>query len=317
MREHGPGCIRSALQSESCAAPTTLRLPVTRPEQLDFERLNHPLGDRIPGRAPHRREGVLDTPARAQLLGVRARVLWARGPSADPTPRARPPAVRTPATERAPPVPTQLASDVYYCVLRTDRGSTIVSARMATGTVESVARLRGCIFAIAVYILLGLCSCSNTITPPQASNLVQNPSFEVGGAPSLEGWTSFFATLVDSAPVGGGQWALQLENASDPGFASTVVSGLVGRSILRLSAHIRAQLDGTVAYLSLRVLRSRDVVHVKTVVSSAMDWNVISLTDTLALEARDSVNVFLSINGTAIDIRHSALFDEIELKKYQ
>jgi|GEM_PF-2011580 len=56
------------------------------------------------------------------------------------------------------------------------------------------------------------------VSPPDASNLVKNYSFEDSNGPSLSGWTTgdtAFAHIVPSAPIGGGHWSLRVEASAE------------------------------------------------------------------------------------------------------
>ena len=86
-----------------------------------------------------------------------------------------------------------------------------------------------CILAVIV-----VNSCNNSTEPDLSPvSLVSNPSFEVNGKPSLNGWKimdSMSVRLVEDTPSGGGRWSLRLDASAFPGSAAyTMVPAGQGR----------------------------------------------------------------------------------------
>jgi hypothetical protein len=154
---------------------------------------------------------------------------------------------------------------------------------------------------------MGLCAiaCNKTetvfsgITP---TTILITSSFEVGGAPSLQGWT---ANSSDTAAVGfstdtpprGGRFAVQLQNAwSFPGSVRAAFSAPSGIHRYTLSAWTKASPQGFASRGSMRIiLKKPDATFVHKYLNfTDTIWTMRSLADTIETGLSDSIVVSLA-----------------------
>lgn len=171
-------------------------------------------------------------------------------------------------------------------------------------------------------VVLLLVSCNQTPSGPNQplnSNLIQNPTFEVNGKPSLQTWTAdtMLAEIVRDAPSGDGIWSLQLVPGWIPreGFAQTYVSGETGTGVYKLTLWMKS-INNWRGGASFGVWSHNTWVSRKMVTSDSSQWAMVSLLDTLSLTANDSIAVHLSAGATEL-ASGEVLFDEISLERVQ
>lgn len=180
--------------------------------------------------------------------------------------------------------------------------------------------LRCCVLGASILILVPLSSCDQGSTAPNqlsGNNLIQNPTFEAHGQPSLQSWTSdtALAKIVQDAPPGDGMWSLQLLPGWTPqeGFAQTYVGGQSGVGVYKLTVWMKC-INGWRGSLSLGIWSQNAWVSRKSVSSDSSQWSIVSLMDTMSLSATDSIAVHLSAGATELS-GGRVLFDDVSLER--
>jgi hypothetical protein len=177
---------------------------------------------------------------------------------------------------------------------------------------------------ITVILSLPLCAACEEYTtdasPLPASNLIPNGNFERNGHPTLDTWQvadSSLASLTPQAAPGGGQWSLRLQSDGAPstGQVKFQVPGLKDGDNVRLSAYVRASDEGGGGLVGLEVTSADGRLRHKSFASTGdTQWTRVGVTETLSLEAGDTVWVVLRSPSTELNAR-SGLFDLVTLER--
>ncbi len=166
-------------------------------------------------------------------------------------------------------------------------------------------------------LLVLLSSCrQNPVTPvPLMGNLIENPTFQVHGQPSLQSWVydSSLAKIVQDAPAEDGTWSLELNPGWLPqeGFAQTYVSGQLGEGVYQLTVWMKS-VDKWKGSVSLGRWSDNQWLSRKSVSSDSTQWSSVSIIDTISLSADDTIAVHLSAGATEVAYG-DVLFDDIAL----
>lgn len=171
-----------------------------------------------------------------------------------------------------------------------------------------------------LFLLFLFGACKESTTGPEISvNLIANGNFETDQTPTLQGWvpgSAQLAELVNEAPQGGGNWALELtaDWAPTMGFVYTPVLSVASGDIVELSAFVRAIGQEGGGSIELRTGESIWTATRSTARTSDTAWTQLTLVDTLNLGLNDTVWVVLSSFETEL-IPKKGLFDLITLKR--
>ena len=149
------------------------------------------------------------------------------------------------------------------------------------------------------FIALYCFSCTNSTEPSIGTNLLQNPSFELNGASSLNGWRVTDPDLVkysNDVPPGGGKWSIYLDTYSfGPPISlydkSQSVRPINGNHIYTFSFWGKYK---TVPGQGLMYTFKGDTIaSVKYVVMNDTSWTNYSIVDTISSNQADSILVKL------------------------
>jgi hypothetical protein len=125
------------------------------------------------------------------------------------------------------------------------------------------------------------------------------------------------ASLSNDAPMGGGNWSLELTSDGLPstGFAYASVNGVQSGDILRLSTFIRATgTPGGGGTIQIRVGPSLWLGVGKSSSSNDTTWTRVTVSDTVALGSGDSVWVVLSASADEL-LARKGRFDLVQLDR--
>ncbi len=174
---------------------------------------------------------------------------------------------------------------------------------------------------LSVLLITLLSSCNKSSTGPTQSsgNLIENPTFEVNGKPSLSSWVcdTSLATIVQAAPTGDGTWSLQLQPGWIPqqGFAQTYVSAQSGVGVYKLTVWMKSS-NSWPASVSLGTWSQGQWVNRISASGDSSEWSMISVLDTLSPSPSDSIAVYLSAGATEL-VSGKVLFADVTLQKVQ
>jgi hypothetical protein len=130
--------------------------------------------------------------------------------------------------------------------------------------------------------------------------LLQSPSFENGGQPSLNGWGAF-PIFDHGAPPGLGlSWSLVMPPAGfppstgekDPGATQQFAN--LSSGVYRFSAWARSTNTYSVGHLTIERDSSGQWINPKEVNLAGSTWHQYTVTDTLTLLPSDTVGIILS-----------------------
>lgn len=150
---------------------------------------------------------------------------------------------------------------------------------------------------------------------------VLNGSFETDTSASLDNWRSTcFADSFADAPQDGGNWCLKLESGNFegcfPGTASQVILGIKPGEIWKLTTFARTESRLTKAGIYLKVFHKNGPAIVLTAdTTSAPEWTMLSVSDTLPGIAIDSVALVLDAGSTGGPGVNQAYFDLVTAEK--
>ncbi len=148
-------------------------------------------------------------------------------------------------------------------------------------------------------------------------NLIENGSFEYGGAPDESSWeVTCFAESDDSTPFGTGIWSLKLESGNTqgcfPGTATQTVQQVGTGDILNVSGWVRMENDITGGSIRLKDDEGNILSHGST---QSTVWTFLSFTDTLLTSPGSPVLLELDAGLTGGPVYNSAFFDQIVVLK--
>ena len=178
---------------------------------------------------------------------------------------------------------------------------------------------------VQIFLMVGIfiyssIGCNESIVESESNeNLIFNGSFEINNQPSLEGWfgNQQLAELINQGAPNGGNWSLQLTSdwAPTTGFVYSSISNVYAWDIVELTAYVRGsgQFGGGIISLvsGQNIWSGRN----KSISMSDTVWSQISVTDTLELNANDTLWVVLSSPHTEI-LLLKGLFDLVKLEKH-
>jgi len=152
------------------------------------------------------------------------------------------------------------------------------------------------LLALISFLSMNTCK-QNSVSPNNlVPNLIQNPSFEVNGQPSLQTWVAdtMLVKPVQDAPTGGGNWSIHLEAGwVSEGAATTFVTGQSGTGVYRLSAYVKNIVVG--GTLSVGLWKNSTMNNGKIARADSAGWQQVTLIDTLTLQPNDSIIVHFSV----------------------
>lgn len=163
---------------------------------------------------------------------------------------------------------------------------------------------------VVTFVLIALYGCSEfneeLINPPIDKNLISNSSFEINGAPSLQGWvkssndTSYINFSID-VPPDGGNYSVRLRNEwSFPGSIRYFIVPETGTNQYLLSVwgkvlpHTPAHLAG--GDVSLFHINAGNWTLRKYLYFSDTTWTRDTLLDTLSTTSSDTLAIILQGN---------------------
>ena len=156
----------------------------------------------------------------------------------------------------------------------------------------------------------------------EPDNLITNPSFEMAGQPSIDGWNYLvivgneYYDFVKDTPPGGGSWSVQVRSgrALEPGFVETMLSGINDEGIFELSAWMKSAREIFGGSISLTQTRYGNVVHSKYLYLAPTEWTRVSFRDTLDIDTSDTLHIKLFADSADLPM---LLFDLVSFKKIQ
>jgi hypothetical protein len=151
-----------------------------------------------------------------------------------------------------------------------------------------------------------------------STNLIQNSSFETNNQPTLQSWITdtSLAQAIQDAPPFGGKWSLQLVPGWIPqeGFARTYISGQSGVGVYQLTFWSKSTYNWQ-GSVTLGQWTQKGWIQSKMIYCDSAIWTQYSLTDTLSLQAGDTIGVHLSAGRVEVARGQVVLFDLIDLEK--
>lgn len=180
---------------------------------------------------------------------------------------------------------------------------------------KTISYSRLCILSFVI-VLVGCKDSINPIENSDNSNRISNGSFEISGAPSLNGWQSNSndtsrISFSNTVPQSGGNYSIKLKNDwTSPGTISTKVIPLIGTHRYRLSAWAKVLTSGTKAGGEMSILTKRGLATTfgKSYQFSDTSWTFGELNDTITTATMDTVIIKLQGNSDQISFGH-ILFD--------
>ncbi len=158
----------------------------------------------------------------------------------------------------------------------------------------------------------------NVTWPNNQINLIQNPSFEFNGIPSVDGWiikdTAQIKVVNEAAPSEG-SWSLWFAPSVGPlvigDFAQTFVTGQSGNLVLTLSFWEMNIASYSWGIVQLSQIRNQKVIYSKFTSSNYAAWTLSSQTDTLSLLPTDTLSVTLLTGTTIVKANGTAGSDSV------
>jgi len=140
------------------------------------------------------------------------------------------------------------------------------------------------------------------VSPPDASNLIKNYSFEDSNGPSFLGWTvpdTSLAHIVPSAPIGGGHWSLKVEESGTPRIW-TLVDLSSGTHSYRLSicGKMYGGVAGDVGLWLAHDGSTYDAAGICCIRDT--NWTFYSVVDTLTASAQDRLGIGLRCRNVGV-----------------
>jgi len=177
---------------------------------------------------------------------------------------------------------------------------------------------RALLTVLSLSCAVGLSSgCDSTCRPERDTNLVYNGSFEIGGKPSLDGWTVANPTLsqlVRGGAPGSGSWSLALTADGAP--TTTIVwqkiENVASGDLLDVSAYLKAHEGGGGRLRVLIGPSPTDYFGYWDTFSISSGWTKLTLTCQLPRSLEDPVWVVLSSLHTEI-VPRTGQFDDVRV----
>lgn len=162
------------------------------------------------------------------------------------------------------------------------------------------------------------CSKSNPTGPSNGGNLLINPSFEINGSPSLDGWThlhidtTWFSFSTD-VPQGGGTYSIALHAVWAPAYyVGQTVAADSGTHAYEFS--VWAKKSGFAGGMELLLKRSDELLPLKSADIVDTTWTENMIIDTVTAENGDSLLVLVT-GGFSQLLAGTTYFDVCDLEK--
>src|SRR5579883_2648822 len=159
------------------------------------------------------------------------------------------------------------------------------------------------IFIVGIAITGIITGCESGPPPPTEStaygNLISNSSFDINGAPSLQGWVASDTSLVHfstDVPPGGGSYSVVVQPGINPieGAVYTTVGALAGTHAYRISVWAKTvQWAGDVYIDHLKLNPPAQPVLIPGPIIQDTLWTQYTATDTITANAGDSLTIGL------------------------
>ncbi|MHB1688739.1 MAG: carbohydrate binding domain-containing protein [Ignavibacteriaceae bacterium] len=171
---------------------------------------------------------------------------------------------------------------------------------------------------ILLFIPLLINSCENVTSPVIQNNLLQNPSFEENGQPSLSGWTVIDTAMINfsnDVPPGGGKWSLFMYGYNPLSLQPILLSPLIQKVNLLKGSYIYtfsfwAKADSTVHSAAFFRAFKNDTLKVdKDIEITNSNWTNYNIVDTLASADYDSVEVLFHDGYSFVYVQGKTFFD--------
>lgn len=165
-------------------------------------------------------------------------------------------------------------------------------------------------------------SCNNITGPLIQTNLLQNPSFELNGQPSISGWTVIDTAMINfsnDVPPGGGKWAIFMYGNNPLSLRpillrplSQKVNLLKGSYIYTFSFWAKADsTDQSAAFF--RAFKSDTLEVDKSIEITNSNWTNYNIVATLSSADYDSVEVVFINGNSLINAQGKTFFDHCSL----
>jgi hypothetical protein len=176
---------------------------------------------------------------------------------------------------------------------------------------------------LVLFLIVGSCNENSISVIRHSQNLIQNPSFESNGQPTLQSWIAdtAYVKFVRDVPSGGGQWSVHVEAPwVPPGEGvTTYITGQSGTGVYKLSAFVKTMIVG--GHLMLGIWKDGSPGDFKSAIAEQADstgWAEVTLLDTLSLEATDSIWVHFTVGCCMTRIpANQARLDLVKLERIQ
>jgi len=181
------------------------------------------------------------------------------------------------------------------------------------------------LFPVALLVCIGGCReerIINPIIPPSDTlDVLVNTSFELGGSPTLAGWTIVTDPAVEfstDVPPEGGGWSVTVDATWTPPTAPAQVLTIVptqdGTSIYRLT--VWAKRNGVGGSAAILIKQSGTTLLSKSVFIQDSLWTAITILDTISTTLGDSIGVRLA-GGISQLAGGTTYFDLCLLERFQ
>ncbi len=149
------------------------------------------------------------------------------------------------------------------------------------------------------------------------TNLIQNPSFEFNGKPSLLGWTindTIWVKTIQEAPSGEGLWSLLIGPAFGPspgGIAKTFITGQSGDGFYTLLFYERNLQSYAWGEVSLSQQRNGKAIFNDVISANSSQWALTSKSYKLNLMSTDTLVVKLFNYSLAVKVKSNTKIDSV------
>lgn len=148
-------------------------------------------------------------------------------------------------------------------------------------------------------------------------NLIQNPSFEFNGQPSLLGWTindTVWVKTVQEAPTGEGRWSLLVGPAFGPspgGNAKTFITGQSGSGLYTFQFYERNLQGYAWGVASISQLRNGKTIFNDEIQADSSQWSLKSKSYSMNLLSTDTLVVKLFNYSLALKAKSNTKIDSV------
>jgi hypothetical protein len=148
-------------------------------------------------------------------------------------------------------------------------------------------------------------------------NLINNPSFEFNGKPSLAGWIikdTTWTKVVKETPAGEGTWSLWLSPAFGPlqgGTARTYVTGQSGEGMYTFSFYEKNLQGFAWGGVTFSQVRNGTIIFSTNITVDTLHWAIFTKTFKLNLMPSDTININLFNYSLAVKAKSNAKIDSV------